>query len=121
MDELSVRVAQQVAILSERGGWSRQASLPTDKQLIRLLNSGLDSSSALIERLRLRDQPRFFSAFETKELTLSEFRRRWPKTEREIVAAADRIAAGTFDLLGLRELKLGNKIDWHLEPLSGKR
>jgi hypothetical protein len=29
--------------------------------------------------------------------------------------------AGTFDLLGLRDLALGKEIDWHLEPLSGKR
>lgn len=121
MDEISVRVAQQVAILSERGGWSRQASLATDEQLIGLLNSGLDSTSAFVERVRLGTQPRFFPAFDAKDLALSEFRRRWPNAESEIVAAADRIAEGTFDLLGLRELKLGNKIDWHLEPLSGKR
>ena len=120
MDEISVRVAQQVAILSERGGWSRQLSLPTDEQLLRLLNSGLDSTTALVERVRRRDQ-HFFPAFATKDSTVSELRRRWPESEQAIVAAADSIAQGTFDLLGLRELKLGNDIDWHLEPLSGKR
>jgi len=121
LDEISVRVAQQVAILSERGGWSKHASLPTDEQLVGLLNSGLSSAAALAERVRAGERPRFFPGLETKESTLAEFRRRWPNADREIVAAADRIAAGTFDLLGLRELKLGNKIDWHLEPLSGKR
>lgn len=121
LDEISVRVAQQVAILSERGGWSRQASLPTDEQLVGLLNSGLSSAPALAERVRSTARPRFFPGLETKETTLAEFRRRWPNAEREIIAAADRIAVGTFDLLGLRELKLGDKIDWHLEPLSGKR
>src|SRR5262249_21425282 len=60
-------------------------------------------------------------SFDSKAETLSEFRRRWPNAEREIIAVADRIGEGTFDLLGLRELKLGDKIDWHLEPLSGKR
>ena len=109
MDEISVRVAQRVAILSERSGWSRHVSLPTDEQLRNLLNLGE------------RNEPRFFASFDAREQTVSEFRRRWPEAEREIVAAANRIADGTFDLLGLRELKLGKKIDWHLEPISGKR
>lgn len=109
MDEISVRVAQQVAILSERGGWSKQINLPTDEQLVSLRDSGLKSTSA------------FFPSFESKEQTVSELRRRWPEAEQTIVATADRIAEGTFSLLGLRELKLGKEIDWHLEPLSGKR
>jgi heparinase II/III-like protein len=122
MDELSVRVAQQVAILSERSGLSRQASLPDDDQFLGLLKrSDLNSTSALVEHLRLRTQPHFFPAFTTKELTVSEYRRRWPNAEKEILENADRIAEGTFNLLGLRELKLGKEIDWHLEPLSGKR
>jgi hypothetical protein len=121
MDEISVRFAQQVAILSERGGWSRQASLPTDEQLIGLLNSGLNSKSALVEHVRLGNQSRFFPGLDTKDSSLAEFRRRWPNAERDIVAAADRITEGTFDLLGLHELKLGDKPDWHLEPLSGRR
>lgn len=109
MDEISVRVAQQVAILSERGGWSKQINLPTDEQLVSLRNSDLKSPAA------------FFPSFESKEQTVSDLRRRWPEAEQTIVAAADRIAEGTFSLLGLRELKLGKEIDWHLEPLSGKR
>jgi len=119
MDEIGVRVAQQVAILSERGGWSKHVSLPSDEQLIRLLNSRLNSTSALVEHLRLRDQPRFFPAFDDKDLTVADFRRRWP--EPKIIKAADQLAQGTFSLLGLRDLKLGDQIDWHLEPLSGKR
>lgn len=121
MDEIGVRVAQQVAILSERSGLSKQGSLPSDEQLIGLLNPGFDSTSALVAHLRLRDQSRFFVAFADKDLTVSEFRRRWPEAESRIIAVAERIAEGTFDLLGLRDLKLGKQIDWHLEPLSGKR
>jgi len=111
MDEISVRVAQQVAILSERSGWSRHVNLPTDEQLVSLRDSDL----------RSRNEPRFFVSFAKREQTLAEFRRRWPEAEREIVEVANRIAEGTFDLLGLRGLKLGEKVDWHLEPISGKR
>jgi hypothetical protein len=121
MDEISVRVAQRVAILSERGGWSRQINLPTDEQLVSLIDSGLATAPEFVEHLRLRDQPRFFASLESKEETVREFRRRWPEAERVIIHAADGIAEGTFSLLGLRELKLGKEIDWHLEPLSGKR
>src|ERR1043165_2672886 len=93
MDEISVRVAQQVAILSERSGWSRHVNLPTDEQLRSLQNSGV------------QNEPRFFVSFETRAETSAEFCRRWPEAAREIVDAANRLAEGTFDLLGLRELK----------------
>jgi hypothetical protein len=119
MDEISVRVAQQVAILSERSGWSRHASLPTDEELLSLLAA--PPASDLAEHLRTRTAPRFFASFNNREETLSEFRRRWPDAEREIVNAANRISEGTFSMLGLRELNLGKSIDWHLEPTSGKR
>ena len=35
--------------------------------------------------------------------------------------AADRILRGQFDLLGYRSLSFGTPIDWHLEPISGRR
>ena len=127
MDEISVRVAQQVAILSERSGWSRKVNLPSDEQLQGLLGS--DSSKAsyltsitnLVEHPRLRNAPRFFASFDSKEQTLLEFRRRWPEMEQEVIESANRISEGGFRILGLPELNLGKNVDWHLEPLSGKR
>jgi len=116
MDEIGVRVAQQVAILSERSGLSKQTSLPTDEELLTLFDSGFKSLSDFLEQRRQRTEPRFFSGFDSKD----EFRRRWPEAEPRILQIAERIGEGTFSLLGLPELKLG-KPDWHLEPLSGKR
>ena len=107
-EEISVRVAQKIAILSERSGFSKQVNLPSDAELLNLVKSDFTA-------------PRFFAAFNSREQTVAEFRRRWPEAEPRIIAAADRIAEGTFDLLGLRDLKLGETIDWHLEPISGKR
>ncbi len=127
MDEISVRFAQQVAILSERSGWSRKVSLPSDEQLLNLLGPDLSEASYLtcitdlVEHLRLRNEPRFFASFDSKEQTLLEFRRRWPEMEQEVIDVANRIAAGMFSVLGLNELNLGKNIDWHLEPMSGKR
>src|SRR5215213_7630376 len=119
MDEISVRVAQQIAILSERSGWSKQASLPSDERLLKLMRS--PSTEELLKHLRTRAEPRFFASFAAKDETISELRRRWPEAEREILNTADRISEGTFNLLGLRDLNLGTSIDWHLEPISGKR
>lgn len=121
MDEISERVAQRVAILSERSGWSRHVNLPSDEQLLGLLATPWNSTTDLVEHLRTRTEPRFFASFDAKEQTLSELRRRWPEAEEEICGAANRVSEGTFSLLGLRELRLGQNIDWHLEPMSGKR
>ena len=120
-DELGVRIAQQLAIFSERSGWSRQVNLPTDEELLNLIDSNATSLDFLTEAFRRKGAPHFFSSFDSKEKTVSEFRHRWPQAERQILETADLIAEGTFNLLGLRKLKLGNKIDWHLEPISGKR
>jgi hypothetical protein len=121
MDEISVRVAQRVAILGERSGWSRHVNLPSDEQLLNLLAARWTSTSDLVKHLRTRNEPRFFASFHAKDQTSSELRRRWPEAKEEIVAAANRLSEGTFSVLGLRELKLGKDIDWHLEPTSGKR
>jgi hypothetical protein len=37
------------------------------------------------------------------------------------VAAADRLCAARFDLLGYHGLDFGDPIDWHLDPVSGRR
>jgi heparinase II/III-like protein len=121
MDEISVRMAQQVAILSERGGWSKLSNLPSDEQLLKLMTAHWQSTETFVQHLRTRVEPRFFASFASKAETLSELRRRWPNADKEIVNAADRISEGTFAFLGLPELKLGKEIDWHLEPRSGKR
>src|SRR6476620_4820732 len=78
VDEISVRVAQQVAILSERRGWSRHASLPSDEQLLKLVHSRWGSVEDLVQHVRTRSEPHFFVPFVAKNETVAEFRRRWP-------------------------------------------
>jgi hypothetical protein len=38
-----------------------------------------------------------------------------------VIAEADRTCAGRFDLLGYRDLAFGDPIDWHLDPVNGRR
>lgn len=43
-----------------------------------------------------------------------------PEDRAAIVDRADRIVAGTFDVLGLTALSYGQPVDWQLDPLSGR-
>src|SRR6185295_30581 len=67
-----------------------------------------------------RIEPKFFGGFDTPEAVVAELRRRWPEAESEIIAQANSIVAGRFDLLGFKGLSFGTPINWQLEPVSGK-
>ena len=110
LDELRVRGSQALAAFAERNDWSRHAKLPSDDEILRVLD---------LERFGARSS--FFAAFDDLPATVNELRRRWPNAESEIVERADRIVASRFDLLAFRDLSFGNPIDWHLEPIAGKR
>ena len=118
-DELRVRGSQAFAAFIERRGWSRRTKLISDRELVNLLHS--ETGQDLIEHFRLRSQPAFFAAFHHPETTTTEFQKRWPESAVEIVARANQITRGSFDLLGFRDLNFGTPPDWHLEPIAGKR
>ncbi|NWF71531.1 MAG: hypothetical protein HXY51_00600 [Nitrospirae bacterium] len=44
-----------------------------------------------------------------------------PEAEEGLVASADRLCEGRFDLLGYRDLSFGDPVDWHLDPLARRR
>jgi hypothetical protein len=126
LDELRVRGAQALHSFTERRGWSSLAKLPTDQAFLELLDQNrlkreLWSARELLEHFQTRSEPKFFPSFADRETTVSEFKRRWPDADQRIVEKANRIVAGKFDLLGLRNLSFGEPIDWQLEPVSGKR
>jgi hypothetical protein len=73
------------------------------------------------EAFEQRLKPQFFAAFDNRAQTVTELRARWPHAEKEILKRADRIGAGIFDLVGLTDLFFGRPIDWHFEPVAGKR
>ena len=109
-DELRVRGSQAFAAFAERKNWSSQSKLPSDDAIKRSIN-----------RDQFGTRAKFFAAFEDPRATINELRRRWPNAEKEIIERADRIAEGRFDLLAFRNLSFGTPIDWHLEPIAGKR
>jgi glycosyltransferase involved in cell wall biosynthesis len=127
LDELRVRGAQAFSAYIERQRWSRSGKVISDDALLGLLDRGRFRSGQLQSVLNLRDHfrertgPGWFASFDDPPATTRELRKRWPQSEKEIVTRADRIVAGRFDLLAFRDLSFGTPIDWHLEPIAGKR
>jgi hypothetical protein len=129
LDEWRVRGAQFAAAGAERWGWSRQARVPSDAELGRLLDPSRLAASAREEfcaetlhaHFRARTQPLFFAAFRDAAATRAALDTRFKTEEAAVVARARRAGAGRFDLLGLNGLSFGSPPDWHLEPLSGRR
>ena len=114
LHELRVRAAQQVSAFSERRGWSTLTKLPGDQVFV-------SPPADLCEHFRIRSDPTFFASFQSPEKTATTFKSRWPNQALQLIAKADRIISGKFDLLGLKDLSFGDPIDWHFEPISGKR
>jgi hypothetical protein len=46
---------------------------------------------------------------------------RTPDAIRDLIAGADRALDGRFDLLGYGGLSFGRPVDWHADPVSGRR
>ncbi|HJS23266.1 MAG TPA: alginate lyase family protein [Pyrinomonadaceae bacterium] len=114
LHELRVRAAQKVAAFSERRGWSDLVKLPADDVFA-------GAAHDLLEHFRSRSEPAFFASFKNPEQIVADLKSRWPETAQQLVEKADRIGEGKFDLLGFQNLSFGIPIDWHFEPLSGKR
>ena len=136
-DELRVRGRQALAAFAERRGVSRRARVPDEHALLRMVDARVfggarPAAEALLAHFRARTAPRFFASFDDAGETAAEWRRRFGReAEDALLRRADSLVAGRFDLLGLRGLRFegrpgegdpsGFEIDWHLEPLSGRR
>jgi heparinase II/III-like protein len=73
-----------------------------------------------LEAFREEGPGRFFAgavAAGTREVVAG----RLPEAFRSVVAAAEEVTAGRFDLLGYHGLDFGDPIDWHFDPVSGRR
>src|SRR6185369_2254586 len=120
LDELRVRGRQFLQTRAELHGMSKLDRVPSDEQFRDLLSLDLpreEFGEALLRHFLARDTPNFFGAFQKPEIARQELRRRFSSSE--VVQKSDRIVAGRFDLLGLKDLDFGTPINWHLEPIAG--
>lgn len=63
----------------------------------------------------------FFFSPDSIESTLAVLRQRLPRQVEHIVKQAEKICQHRFDLLGYEDLDYGSTIDWHIDPVHGKR
>ncbi|MFI5006787.1 MAG: alginate lyase family protein [Solirubrobacterales bacterium] len=63
---------------------------------------------------------RFFDGAMSDE-TPRLLRERAPEAVARVLAIADAACEGRFDLLGYRGLDFGRPVDWHFDPLAGRR
>ena len=120
LDELRVRGRQFLQTRAELHGISKLDRIPSDEQFRNLLSLELpleEFGEALLQHFLARDTPNFFGAFQKPKIARQELRKRFSASE--VVQKSDRIAAGRFDLLGLKDLDFGTPINWHLEPIAG--
>ncbi len=63
----------------------------------------------------------FFFGPESVDSLIALLCQRLPGQAEQIVKQAEKICQHRFDLLGYEDLDFGNVIDWHLDPVHGKR
>jgi uncharacterized heparinase superfamily protein len=120
--ELGDRAAQALAAWRERAGLDADARALSDAALARRLAPGVPrSADGLLARFRERAAPAFLAAFDDPAATVAALRAHAPENERVTLERAERAAAGHFVFFGGRELFYGQPIDWHLDPIAGRR
>src|SRR2546422_8217127 len=79
-----------------------------------------DAGTMLLDRFQVASPFRFFEgpvSDETPKLLTAQM----ADVRNQVMATAGNICQSRFDLLGYRGLSFGNPVDWHLDPVSGRR
>jgi hypothetical protein len=128
-DELRVRSRQRAAKLSERLLRQRAPEM-SDHELFTEFHpvwrdgTGEGAADMLRYRLRARNR-RFLPSLEQRRSVVEMMKYRFPSERDAIIKTAESALAGKISLLGHVDLEFGappdSPIDWHLDPVSGKR
>ncbi|HEY3488160.1 MAG TPA: alginate lyase family protein [Gammaproteobacteria bacterium] len=108
--ELMVRARQEISKRLERSGMIGGHSAP---------GAGKQSRILFHRRHMLADARFFRGAVSASVCSLLNIR--MPIARTQILAAADDICLGRFNLLGYQRLYCGDPPDWHLDPVSRRR
>lgn len=131
LKELRVRGAQEISKFSERALGLADGEM-SDVALAREIKSEY-FSGAVVETARqimksfqgavegCSNTFLFLPASDQYEEIVSIMEYRFPDQRDALLDTARRAIRGEFDLMGIRQIAFGDPIDWHLEPLSGKR
>ncbi len=127
--EVRVRSKQELTKLSER--WlNLNSSELSDSAFLSEIHlqardgSGPGTAALIAGRIRSYKGSTggtFFPSFSFRDEIVAQMEQRFPAQRSAIIDRADRVMKGRFDLLGYADLRFGEPVDWHLEPVSGKR
>ncbi len=124
--ELRERALQAISAELELRRFARTIGEPTDETLHEEIDpEAIAAQTGVADGLRehfvARAAPMFFAGVRDGS-SADELRgERWSAELERLVAAADAIVVGRFDVLGHDGLSFGSPIDWHLDPVSKKR
>ena len=120
--ELRERIAQTVAAELERRGWSSTVGALVDPwEAIAPVAAWNRDAEALRSHFKTRSQPQFFAGVRDHSAAAALNSPEWRREREALIAAAERVLDEKFDLLGHAGLSFGSPIDWHFDPVSGKR
>lgn len=119
--ELHDRARQAASAWAERSGLGAVLDLAA-APLARILSRGASRTpDALLAAARARSAPRSLPGLDDPAATAAAIRECCPDEVDALLDRAARIAAGRFDLMGHRGLSFGRPVDWHLDPIAGRR
>ena len=78
------------------------------------------SAGTLLNDFQKTAPVHFFEGIEGEQF-LAIAAKQMPDFQDSVIAVAETVRHKRFDLLGYRGLYFGDPIDWHLDPISGKR
>lgn len=122
-DELRERAEQAIAARLERRGIGDSIGEMSDEALIaRLLPStGIKSVAELHAHFVRRPSAEMFAGIRDGSTRAMFATTRWDAERAAVVAEADRVLSGHYELLGYPNLDFGNPIDWHFDPVAKMR
>ncbi|MBS1788267.1 MAG: alginate lyase family protein [Acidobacteria bacterium] len=124
LKEIRVRGSQGLARLREQ--LSGESTI-SDSEWLHIIQPSVrkgtaeETASLLVERIKNAGVQTFFPFLAHRSEIAALMATRFCEQGKAIISRAEKIIAGQFDLLGYRNLKFGDPVDWHLEPISGKR
>lgn len=128
--EFRARGKQEISKIAERFlSFSKEMS---DVAFLRSIDpayrrrSPLETAAAIVDRIRQSLQPAadcrtFFPSLTFRSRIIGFMGERFAPERQAAIRRADRALIGRFGLLGLDDIGYHNKIDWRLDPVSGKR
>ena len=126
LEELRERAAQALSAELEFRGLASTVGEPTDRALWAAMDHDrIAGQGPIAERIHAhfstRATPQFFAGIRDGSSADALRTPRWEAERVRLIAAADQVVAGRFDLLGHGGLSFGAPIDWHLDPVSNRR